>query len=219
MTLQAVIPVNRLDRAKGRLDGVLSPEERRGLALATLGTVVRACLEAGLEPAVLTADEAVAAALDNRVQHIPESPGVEGLNAQLEQAIAGLDEVVIVHADLPLARGAELRAIVEGSPPGPSITVVRSPDGGTNVMYLRPAGAIALSYGADSWRKHSEAAAASGIEVRTAMAPSLEVDLDTPADLAAFFATLGWESTEAGRFLAARGVPARLRATAEGHRR
>lgn len=219
MSLAVVIPVNRLERAKGRLDGLLDATERRRLALATLGSVTAAVRAAGLEPLILTADADVAAAMTPRTRVVPEDENVAGLNAQLTQAIAGLPETLILHADLPLASARALHTLAGAADVPPSVTIVRSSDGGTNAMFLRPATCIPLSYGRNSCRLHTEAAAAAGITARIVSAPDLELDLDTPADLAAFFEVPGWRNTPAGQLLDAWRVPARVAAITPGDRR
>ncbi|MEX1102918.1 MAG: hypothetical protein WED87_01630, partial [Dehalococcoidia bacterium] len=95
---------------------------------------------------------------------------------------------LILHADLPLAKAAELQRVVDAAPPAPSATLVRSRDGGTNAMFLRPAGNFALHYGQGSYALHVKAARAAGMDVRTVESETLALDLDTPEDIEAFMA-------------------------------
>ena len=185
----ALIPLNDLSKAKGRLAEILTAEQRAGLATATFATVALAAERAGLEVVVLAANPSDLADYEG-VQVIPEDPAVAGLNAQLEAALAGFAgrDVVIVHADLPLAKAAELVRVIDAAPPTPSATLVRSRDGGTNVMYLRPAGRFLLHYGPRSHALHIEAAEGAGIAVQTVESESLALDLDTPDDIEAFLA-------------------------------
>ena len=206
-----LIPVNRLDRAKGRLAALLDPEERAELVRRSLGTVLRAVAGAGMEAVALTADDAVRAILPGRVRVLAEDPGLEGLSAQLEGAAArlGLDELLILHADLPLATAEALRDLVAQAPPAPSATLVRPGDGGTNAMLLRPPGRFALAYGRGSGNLHEAAARAAGFAVRRADAPALSLDLDTPTDVRTLLATPEGRATEAGRYLVGIGVEER----------
>jgi 2-phospho-L-lactate guanylyltransferase len=206
----ALIPVNRLDRAKGRLAEILTPDERAALALATFETVVRAALEAGLAAVVLTADERVREATPTGAACVGEAAGVAGLNAQIEHALAGLgdaDGVLILHADLPLATAEALVALCEAAPAAPSAALVRSEDGGTNAMLLRPPGRFSLAYGPGSFAVHEARARAAGMTVRVVAAPALALDLDTPGDIKAFLAEPGSAETPAGRALRAMGFP------------
>jgi 2-phospho-L-lactate guanylyltransferase len=205
MTL-ALIPVNRLERAKGRLADTLDASVREALARATFATVLEAALGTFAEVAVLTADAAageMATAAGARV--ITEDPERSGLNAQLEHALARLGQpeggIAILHADLPLARVEHFAAFAASAPPAPSVTLVRSLDGGTNLMLLRPPGRFALAYGPGSYELHVEAAAAAGMTVTAFDRAELELDIDTPADLATFLATPGAGDTAAGILL------------------
>jgi 2-phospho-L-lactate guanylyltransferase len=185
----ALIPLNDLSKAKGRLAEVLTAEQRAGLATATFATVALAAERAGLEVVVLAANPPDVEGYEG-VRVLEERPDLKGLNAQLEAALAELGErdVLILHADLPLAGAAELQRVIDAAPPAPSATMVRSADGGTNVMLLRPTGTFALHYGVDSYRLHTEAARAAGVEVHTVESDALALDLDTPEDLETFMA-------------------------------
>lgn len=210
----ALVPVNRLDRAKGRLAAVLTAEERARLALATVGTVLAACRDAGLVVTLLTNDPVVVRAAGAGVRVLNEDPGVHGLNAQLEAAVARMPAapggLLILHADLPLATGNELGALAAAAPGPPSATLVRSRDGGTNALLLRPAGTFALAYGPASFAKHEAAARAAGMAVCICESEALALDLDTPEDLQAFLAMPGASATPAGQLLTTLGIPERL---------
>jgi 2-phospho-L-lactate guanylyltransferase len=122
----ALVPVNHLDRAKARLAALLTAGERQRLALATLHTVLAAATGAGATVTVFTSDPRVAAAAGPGIAVLDEDPALAGLNAQLEGAIRRLrpppGELLILHADLPLASTAAIRAFVEAAPPAPSAT-------------------------------------------------------------------------------------------------
>ncbi len=202
-TLQVLVPVNRLDRAKGRLAEVLTPTQRVELATATLTTVLDAVVGAGYELAVLTSDVDVTPLLPTGARLIPESAELAGLNPQLEYAVGQLEAegLFILHADLPLATTAALKAFVSAAPPAPSCTITRSPDGGTNAMLLQPPGRFALAYGRDSAALHEAAAKEAGIPFRIVPSPALELDLDTSGDLDALLQTKAGQESRAGQLL------------------
>ena len=211
MATTVLIPVNRLDRAKGRLAALLEPSERAELVRRSLGTVLEAVAGAGLEAVVLTSDEAVRTALPAGVHTLAEEPGLRGLSAQLERAAERLDvdELLILHADLPLATAGALRDLVAQAPPAPSVTLVRPEDGGTNAMLLRPPGRFPLAYGKGSGDLHEAAAREAGLTVRRAEAPALALDLDTPGDVRTLLADPAGRACGAGRYLLGIGVEGR----------
>ena len=206
-----LIPVNRLDRAKRRLAALLTPAERAELTRRTLATALEASAGAGLTAVALTSDEAVRAGLPAGVRAIGEAPGLAGLSAQLERAAERLAvaELLILHADLPLATAEALRRFVAQALPAPSATLARAADGGTNAMLLRPPGRFALAYGRGSGDRHEAAARTAGLTVRRAQAPTLALDLDTPEDARALLSDPRGRATAAGRYLVSLGVEAR----------
>ncbi len=211
----ALIPVNRLDRTKSRLADLLSEEERRELTLITLRAVLKAARAAHWQAIVLTADPDVDAAAREKAYVIPEM-GLGGLNEELTGALPRLaagrrvDSLLILHADLPLVTGAALRTVTQAAPPPVSATLVRSPDGGTNAMLLRPPGRFTFAYGVDSFAKHTIAAKAAFMAVHSVDVPDLAIDLDTPDDIARLLSLPHGRRCEAGAYLIAHGVEARL---------
>ena len=207
-----LIPVNGLDRAKGRLAGILNDDERAMLSLITLETVLHA---AGQDAIVLTPDERVAEAARPHARILAEDPKAAGLNGQLEAALAALraesnpDCVLILHADLPLASPAAIGSLGDMSTPG-SIVAVESFDGGTNAMLMRPPGKFRLAYGPGSFEKHREAAHDAGMRVHVNENRELRLDLDTPDDLRELLRAPRGRQGAAGRYLLSIGIEERL---------
>jgi len=196
-----LIPVNRFERAKGRLSERFSAAERAQLAIATFETVARAVHDAGLLSVALTPDPETVRALGLATEVIGESPQLHGLNGQLEGIAPQLGaEILILHADLPLATGGAITAFLEAAG-GAEAALVRSGDGGTNAMLLRPPGRFPLAYGANSFAAHDAAARAAGLTVAHIESPALALDLDTPADIAALLETSAGRESAAGRLI------------------
>lgn len=206
-----LIPVNRLDRAKGRLAALLEPAERAELVRRSLSAVLAAVEGARMEAVVLTSDGAVAAEVPAGVRVLAEEPELRGLSAQLQSAAdrLGVDELLVLHADLPLVTAEALRDLVAQAPPAPSATLVRPADGGTNAMLLRPPGRFPLAYGRGSGDLHESAAREAGLAVRRADMPALALDLDTPTDARALLSTAEGRASEAGRYLVEIGIEGR----------
>ena len=210
--LPVLIPVNRLAVAKGRLSDFLEADERAELALATLKTVLAAARDAHLRPVVLTADSRVADVVGGNAEVLLEDPALDGLNPQLQRAAATLggDELLILHADLPLATGAAISAVIAAAAAAPSVTIVRSGDGGTNVMLLRPPGRFPLAYGPRSAAAHRAAAVRAYMTFREFHDHTLALDLDTAADIRTLLGLREGRTSRAGQFLLGIRAPARL---------
>ncbi|SVC28170.1 uncharacterized protein METZ01_LOCUS281024, partial [marine metagenome] len=104
-----LIPVNRLTKTKGRLQTFLSEEERVHLTISTLKTVIEASDKAGFITAILTNDRDVISLASDLIV-IQEKQELKGLNEQINSALNEMakDEIVIVHADLPLITAESL---------------------------------------------------------------------------------------------------------------
>ena len=181
----ALIPVKELSSAKTRLSPLLDDAARRALTLAMYRDALDAALAcAALDgvAAVTRDDELLSIAEEAGAQPMPE-PG--GLNEALDSAARTLarrsdvERLLVLAADLPLARAADIAAVVEAQA---DVAIVASNDGGTNALALTP-GAFAFRYGPNSARLHVEAAREAGLSVEPLDLPGLALDIDTPADL------------------------------------
>ncbi len=203
-----LVPVNRLDRAKGRLAELLSPAQRSDLALATLATVLSAVGEAGGSAIVLSADPVVRAAVPEPHAPVAESEQADGLNGQLRAAIdlVAAPEILILHGDLPLIAAGDLERLIAAAPASPSVTMVESADGGTNAMLLRPPDVIDLHYGRLSASLHRMAAEEAHVASEMVDLPRIALDLDTPADIARLLSAENGRTSAAGRLLRSWGL-------------
>lgn len=217
MNVPVLIPVNRLDRAKGRLADLLSPDERVTLAIITLETVLHAVGPASI---VLTADPRVGDVAAGKARVLPEVAGREGLNPQLEAAMAALiaegtarESLLILHADLPLITPEAMENILAMARPN-TVTMVESRDGGTNAMLMQPPGKFALAYGPASFALHTSAARQAGMRVAVSANRELRLDLDTPEDITELLRAPRGRQGAAGRYLQSIGVETRIAARA-----
>lgn len=111
-----------------------------------------------------------------------------GLNPAVRRGIRfaeheGADQVLIVPADVPLAKPRDFSRILRAGR-GTSVVIVPSYDcGGTNALLLRPPSIMPVSYGRNSFKRHCSLARKRGLKVRMLKLPSLRVDVDTPLDL------------------------------------
>lgn len=211
--IPVLIPVNRLDRAKGRLAELLTPDERRTLALITFEAVLHA---AGKAAIVLTPDDDVASRASGRARVLSEDSNRNGLNDQLEAAMQTLRAdrtadaaLLILHADLPLASEEALDVLAAESTTDTAV-IVESRDGGTNAMLLRPPGRFPLSYGRGSFALHKKAAESAGMTVQANRNRELRLDLDTPDDIRELLRAPRGRQGAAGVFLLSIGIEERL---------
>jgi 2-phospho-L-lactate guanylyltransferase len=178
-----LVPVKAFADSKHRLAPVLGGVDRAALAERLATRVVAAAHD--LEVWVVCDDDRVATWATTVGATVIWSPA-KGLNGAVTDGVAtlaaaGVERVIVSHADLPLAH--DLRAAAGGDPDGVTIVPDRREDG-TNVIALPAARGFVFAYGPGSFRRHRAEAEARGLVVRTLHDPDLAFDLDTPADLA-----------------------------------
>ena len=203
-----------LAQAKMRLADVLDRHERAELALAMLVDVITACNESGcfdLVSVISDDSEVFWQARELGAKPLAEPATLSGLNEGLtfgQRYLArriAVDELVILPADIPLARAEDIRAVVEalGTDGASRCVLVRSRDNGTNALAMRPPEALAMHYGRNSADAHRAAADSAGIAVVELTNERLSFDVDAPQDvdematLAVGAATAGWRAARA----------------------
>jgi 2-phospho-L-lactate guanylyltransferase len=214
--LWVVMPVKDLANAKERLAGVLSPEERRALFRAMLEDVLSTLAASpGLAGILLVSRDPEAQQLadrygarvimeeTNRGHTAASSLGARTLT---KKGAAGMLQLP---ADIPLVTPADIEALLRVHGPTPAVTIAPSRDQrGSNAVACSPPDFLPLRFGENSFFPHLERARALGIEPRIVERPGLALDIDTPADLAAFLAIPS--HTRAYTYLAASGIAERL---------
>lgn len=179
----AIIPIKSFNAAKARLASVLDPATRSALARWVAARVVAACH--GLDVYVACEDSDVAdwARAHGATALVGTGPG---LNASVDTAVSllashGIERVLIVHADLPLAR--DLAALTRSVPSGGILIVPDRRGDGTNVI-IRPVDVdLAAQYGPRSFQAHLGSALTAGRPVTVRRDVHLGIDLDTEEDL------------------------------------
>ncbi len=202
-----------LARANMRLADTLAGNERAALALAMLTDVIAACKESGCfdDVAVVTADSEVCwHARELGAKPLAEPATLSGLNDGLtfgQRYIGrrmGAGELVILPADVPLARADDVRSVVAALDGGGArIVIVRARDGGTNALAMRPVEAIPMRFGSNSADAHIAEARTAGLEIVERAIERLQFDVDAPEDVDALAslpvgaATAGWLAARA----------------------
>jgi 2-phospho-L-lactate/phosphoenolpyruvate guanylyltransferase len=180
MRTVAILPVKRFGRAKQRLTGGFP--DRPGLAAAMVADVLDALHAVPeLDGVIVVTAQAVSARTDVQIVHDPVEAGQSAAASLGIAAAQGADRVLLVPGDCPALDPAEVSALLalDGN-----VVIVPDRHGtGTNALVLTPPDAIAPAFGEGSFERHR--ALAAGASFVVAEAPSLELDVDTPDDLAA----------------------------------
>ena len=175
-----LIPVKAFADAKVRLAPALSLAERAALAETMAARVVAAA--GGLPVAIVCDDDGVAEWAAARDLVVITAPG-RGLNRAVETGVehlatAGFAQVIVAHADLPMANDLAWVARFAG------VTLVpdRREDG-TNVACIPTGCGFRFAYGPSSFARHRLEARRCGMPLRVVRRADLAWDVDQPADL------------------------------------
>ena len=175
----AAVPIKPFGVAKRRLQPVLDAASRSRLGKAVARHTIEVLSGAGLEVAVITADEGVASWAAAHGAGVISDPDT-GLNAAARAGVAAADGPwALFHADLPILGSDDVDAIIAAVPPS-GVALAPAADGGTNVI----AGSIPrfeFSFGPGSFARHL--ATARALPHAIVSRPGLALDLDTPRDL------------------------------------
>jgi 2-phospho-L-lactate guanylyltransferase len=197
MRTAAILPVKRFAAAKSRLGASVEDTLRERLARAMVTDVLSALARtAAIERTiVVTCEESLRGAADAHSALMIEDTEERGQSAAVELGIRraladGAERVLCVPGDCPALDPAELDALLAADlldeRTTPQIVIVPDRHGsGTNGLLLAPPQAISPSFGPDSCERHRTLARAAGVAYRLERPPSLLLDIDTGADLAA----------------------------------
>ncbi|MBD0348320.1 MAG: NTP transferase domain-containing protein [Thermoleophilia bacterium] len=176
-----VVPFRSPD-AKRRL-APLSAEARADLAHAMLADVLAACVPVGRTLVVTAPDgaraRAVAAAAGAEVLDDPGRGLADAVAVGLRAVTDG--PALVVNADLPCARPADVLALLGLLPPG-GLALVEAPDGTTNALALASPRLWEPLYGPGSAARFARHAEGIGVPWMAAPLPDLVDDVDTLAD-------------------------------------
>lgn len=197
-SIAALVPVKHFATGKSRLDGALDDDARAALAERLARGVVKAA--APIPVFVACEDDRVAAWAETQGAAVLRSEEV-GLNRVIRHGVAklaalGFERVLVAHADLADPRNLPALARWDG--------VVLVPDrslDGTNVVIVPTNAGFRFSYGVGSFARHLSEAERVAAPLHVIEDAGLALDLDEPADLAAYDASMasGIKSTPVER--------------------
>lgn len=179
-----VLPIKGFSDAKGRLEPVLSAENRASLAAFTAGGVLEAT--EGIDTFVVCDNDEVAQWARERGAMVVRQHKV-GLNGAVANGVDTAqykrDWVLIAHSDLPFPEA--LLSVIDFTLVTSTVTIV--PDrhlDGTNVLIIPSGCGFTFHYGPGSFAAHQAEAARVGLPMRVVQHEQLGLDIDTPDDLA-----------------------------------
>jgi 2-phospho-L-lactate/phosphoenolpyruvate guanylyltransferase len=185
-----LIPVKGLAYAKQRLASILNQPSRTRLAQAMLFDVLETLHKCvgSTEVSVVTSDPfALELARRFEFQIIPDNANRSETDA-IEMAtrfceVQGIDNILVIPADIPLIQASEIEQILRAAPTEGSVLVPAADGRGTNAAWRRPSGLFPLRFGNDSFKPHLSAARATGRPCVVLSLPGIALDIDNPSDL------------------------------------
>lgn len=199
MRLAIVVPIKPYERAKQRLNGLLTEHERIRLATVMMEDVLATVTQLPEYGLFIVSDDDQVLELGRRFgMEAIEDRARQGQSAAVRQGFdaawgRGFAAALTIPGDVPGVTPDELRELCESRP---EVEVLLTPDRehqGTNGLRLVPPHAIALRFGEDSYRLHEAEAARAHRSFAVKEFAGLACDLDRPEDVVAYLA-LGRET-------------------------
>jgi len=195
MKLFTLIPVKNFACAKQRLSSILSPEEREALAEAmfrdVLGQTVASRAVAAIF--VVTADPRAAGIASSQGAQVIREKSPRGETKAVCLAMAelkrrGVPSALVIPADIPLLRSADLEFLLEraesyATAPAFGLLVPSRDHDGTNAVLLSPPDLISPSFGDNSFSRHLSCLRAQGIRYEVVENENIGLDIDKADDL------------------------------------
>jgi 2-phospho-L-lactate guanylyltransferase len=217
-----LLPIKDLSKAKQRLAGVLTPNERLELAQAMLADTTRAVLGVqqaerifvvtNYAPAMRIAEENAWEFLWEERQ-ISESHSVDA--ASRACTARGITRLLRLPLDIPLVQPRDIDALLEIKCPANAVVLVPSRDGtGTNAILRCPPTLFPSHFGHGSFAKHRAEAEQRNAQIIVCRNSRLEMDVDDSDDLS-LLVRHDLRGTTTGQWLRQSGVGARYLAEVE----
>jgi len=208
-----LLPIKDLRNAKQRLAGLLSPEQRFGLAQAMLADTVRAVRRLQAADRIFVAtnyEPAMQAARENgwevlrEEQQTSESASVDAASQLCEKR--GVTALLRLPLDLPLVQAQDIDELLAVECAAPGMIIVPSRDGtGTNALLRTPPTLFQSRFGNGSFAKHLAEGEKASARVLVRRNARLEMDVDDEGDLRALLQQ-DLSGTETGCWLSANEI-------------
>lgn len=186
-----LIPIKDPARAKTRLAGLLSPDERRGLAWAMFEDVSEAVTRA-TKPDCISLVSSFGPAIEHarrlgwdvivEESQVSESASIDRASVILGRR--GFDAVLRLPADVPLVRPSDVDELLSAGLVAPAALIVPSREGtGTNAIMRTPPAIFPSRFGPNSLALHLEEASRAGAACQIVHNPAIALDIDEPPDV------------------------------------
>jgi len=205
-----LLPVKDLRNAKKRLESVLTPEQRLGLAHAMLTDTTRAVRDVcRAEKIFVITNYRPAMEIAEENGQISESDSVDAASRRCAQR--GVRSLLRLPLDLPLLQPSDIDELLAIEYPPPAMAIVPSRDGtGTNALLRTPPTLFPSHFGAGSFAKHLAEAKQASAQIVLRRNFRLEMDVDDESDLHALL-EYDLSATATGRWLCEAGLDVKFR--------
>lgn len=201
-----ILPVKRIDQAKGRLSSHFDAKQRARIAGALVADALDLCASTDfLRWWVVSDDDEVLATAASRGLGTIDDPR-QGLNAAVDAAVAtvlkeGAESVTVIPSDIPLAFRGDLVDLLDTGATSDVVLVPSERDGGTNGLFMTPPDLLQPNFGPGSLQKHLQTAERASLRCALLSLPRLSLDLDTVEDIRAYLAKAKHVETNTSRVL------------------
>jgi len=188
MLVYTIVPVNKIERAKKRLSGELTFDEKKELLLCMLSDVLSTLskMRDKIKTVLISPDNLKKIAdeygaefmLEEDKDDVNHSVALATSYAKEKRA----DAVLFLPADMPLVRRSDIEEILSLGERY-SVVISRTGDNGTGVLFRKPPDAIPTFFGKNSFSAHKEYAEKKGIALKVLAEESISFDIDKKEDL------------------------------------
>jgi 2-phospho-L-lactate/phosphoenolpyruvate guanylyltransferase len=209
-----LIPVKDLSRAKQRLSGLLTQEERTRLAWMMLEMTFAAAAKVKnveriavvtLYPQAIALAEKYGMETIIETEQVSESASVDFGSKELMKR--GATSVLRLPIDLPLIQPEDLEIVLGFE--RPDVVIVPSRDGtGTNAILRSPPDLFPSHFGPGSFYRHLQEVEKAGAQCEIIHLPRIALDIDDPEDVKEMMAQ--GDGTPVWKFLAEMGIEDKL---------
>ena len=200
MKIAAVIPMKKLHLAKSRLSNILSPQQRKNLAMYLLDATIKELKESNCisEIIIVSSDNAV-----KKYSYLNNLNFIQDFDEGVNHAVILADRYcinndinanVVIPQDLPFISAKEIDEICTLSNKYDKCIIICPSKrfDGTNVLFRKPPDVIKTFYDDNSYMNHLKEAYKFQIPIESLDIVNLRFDIDTKEDLLELLPLENW---------------------------